>query len=103
MFKIRTSGLSVKSPVIPHRSVDEFFDTVTRVQTVPTAGRSWKASELRLKSFSDLHKLWFVLLKEKNMLLSQRAEFRATKDPTKWQNRTRITKVHFFIFFNRVV
>ncbi|KAG8638032.1 hypothetical protein MANES_15G185900v8 [Manihot esculenta] len=52
--------------------LEEFFQA-DRSQDKPVGyGRSWKASELRLKSWDDLHKLWYVLLKEKNMLMTQR-------------------------------
>ena len=33
-------------------------------------GKSWKAEFLRIKSSEDLHKLWYVMLKEKNKLIS---------------------------------
>lgn len=56
------------------RGIEEFFDVKSdkamdgNIET----GRSWTVDELRLKSYEDLHKLWFVLLKEKNMLLSEK-------------------------------
>jgi len=40
------------------------------------SGRPWFASELRQKSFKDLHTLWYVCLREKNLLATQREEVR---------------------------
>ncbi|OIT04935.1 uncharacterized protein LOC107810715 [Nicotiana tabacum] len=54
-------------------------------------GRGWKASELRLKSWDDLQKLWYVLMKEKNMLMTQRQMLNAQN--LRFPNPERISKV----------
>ncbi|KAG0053330.1 54S ribosomal protein L4 mitochondrial [Gryganskiella cystojenkinii] len=59
------------------RGVEEFFENGKSIPTEKSwTGRAWRASELRVKSFDDLHKLWYVLLKERNMLASQKEEAR---------------------------
>ncbi|EJC98097.1 MRP-L47-domain-containing protein [Fomitiporia mediterranea MF3/22] len=37
-------------------------------------GRSWNAVELRRKSFKDLHTLWYIVLRERNLIATQRQE-----------------------------
>jgi len=54
-------------------------------------GREWRTDELRLKSNEDLHKLWFVLLKEKNMLLTMEHAYK--EEYVAMPNPERIDKV----------
>lgn len=37
-------------------------------------GRAWTPAELRAKSWEDLHKLWWICCKERNILATQRIE-----------------------------
>ncbi|GJN29784.1 hypothetical protein PR202_gb18104 [Eleusine coracana subsp. coracana] len=74
--------------------LEEFFEvdrTMEDDKPPPHYGRSWKASELRLKSWDDLQKLWYVLLKEKNMLMSQRQMLYS--ENLRFPNPERISKV----------
>ncbi|KAJ1726672.1 54S ribosomal protein L4 mitochondrial [Coemansia biformis] len=57
------------------RGLGEFFDQGVRLPKKRGAvGRAWSASELRQKSWEDLQKLWYVVLKERNVLASQKEE-----------------------------
>ncbi|XP_023827537.1 large ribosomal subunit protein uL29m [Salvelinus sp. IW2-2015] len=60
---------------ISRRGLEEFFDIPENWGEVTVkSGAPWMAKQLRTKSNEDLHKLWYVLLKEKNMLLTTEQE-----------------------------
>ncbi|CAN9500381.1 unnamed protein product [Ophioblennius macclurei] len=60
---------------INRRGLDEFFDSPENWgQSTVKSGAPWTAKQIRTKSNEDLHKLWYVLLKEKNMLLTLEQE-----------------------------
>ncbi|KAK2835474.1 hypothetical protein Q5P01_015958 [Channa striata] len=65
---------------VSRRGLDEFFDFPENWgETNVKSGAPWTARQLRVKSNEDLHKLWYVLLKEKNMLLTLEQEARRQK------------------------
>ncbi|KAL1461269.1 hypothetical protein WDU94_013186 [Cyamophila willieti] len=72
--------------------LNEFFDEHKNWGASEVkVGRAWKKEELRLKSSSDLHKLWYVLLKEQNMLLTM--EHDCKENHVYFPNPERLDKV----------
>ncbi|CAJ1060671.1 S ribosomal protein L47%2C mitochondrial [Xyrichtys novacula] len=60
---------------ISRRGLDEFFDLPENWgESTVKSGSSWTAKQLRAKSNEELHSLWYVLLKERNMLLTLEQE-----------------------------
>ena len=61
---------AISRPLGTSADLKDFTGYLVDQRKQTKSGRSWRAEELRLKSHSDLHKLWYVLLKEKNKLKS---------------------------------
>ncbi|CAI5709818.1 unnamed protein product [Peronospora destructor] len=109
-FQLRRllGGLRVNAGQTARRGLEDFFPVqkiagegakVSSLTQVPASvgskqvavGGDWKAWMLREKSTEDLHKLWYVLLKERNALLTELQHCRAKNMPM--LNPSRRTKV----------
>uniref|UniRef100_A0A023FJ27 Large ribosomal subunit protein uL29m n=1 Tax=Amblyomma cajennense TaxID=34607 RepID=A0A023FJ27_AMBCJ len=91
----RTSPVACYSPLhtsCVRHGLMEFFEPKDKWGADEIrSGKPWSRDELRIKSNSDLHKLWYVLLKEKNMLLTM--EEAAKREAELFPNPERIDKV----------
>jgi large subunit ribosomal protein L47 len=67
-----------KVRVDPNHGLWDFFYAKDKLLLTPDEiqehGRGWTVEELRHKSWDDLHKLWWVCVKEQNRLATARKE-----------------------------
>ncbi|XP_055978082.1 large ribosomal subunit protein uL29m [Sorex fumeus] len=67
---------------LPRKGLEEFFDDPKNWgEEKVKSGAAWTCAQLRNKSNEDLHKLWYVLLKERNMLLTLEQEAKRQRVP----------------------
>ncbi|KFO83099.1 hypothetical protein N320_05801, partial [Buceros rhinoceros silvestris] len=67
---------------LSRKGLEEFFDDPRNWgEKTVKSGDAWNIKQLRGKSSEDLHKLWYVLLKEKNMLLTLEQESKRQLKP----------------------
>lgn len=83
----------------PRYDLMEFFDDPKNWSANEVrSGRAWRTDELRIKSNSDLHKLWFVLLKEQNMLLTMEHQCEIESEPFPSPERLDKARKSFAVF-----
>lgn len=109
-FNLET--LKLREPIVPsHRNFDvspnhplwAFFhnglktEHSLRVEEDITDARAWTMAELRRKSFEDLHTLWFLVVKERNVIntelrLAELLEHGSTQRHTDVDDMLRLTQ-----------
>lgn len=75
------------------KDFDAFMDPPKKPNEVMQVGRAWTMADLRRKSFEDLHKLWFVMYKERNLLLTSRNKSRKMSRPVVGVDEKRYLKI----------
>ena len=80
--KNKFRGYTTRS--FPCQGLEDFLppEGVTADNPPPVYGRAWKAKELRNKSFTDLHALWYILSKERNALTTEKYIYRQQRMPS---------------------
>ena len=91
LTKINT-GIRLFSSTSINRGLERYFDQGKwGWRETDYSGRAWQASELRLKSFDDLHSIWWACCLEQNKLYSQWHD--ANRFRFDFPHRTRLEQV----------
>lgn len=93
VFARPRSRLLSTEAAAPASPLAAFLDPYDLDPLTPAPGRAWTADELRKKSSPDLEKIWIVLCKERNMLLSSRYHHGVMKTEMKFPERIRTVRV----------
>jgi hypothetical protein len=84
---------TIKYDTSSAKNFDAFFEKKDKIDEQIPIGRGWTSADLRRKSFDDLHRLWFILYKERNMLLSERQKGQRMNTPIAPLDESRYMKV----------